>query len=138
MAENDPRRSLSVDNLKSLLYRGWNETIKRLSEPTSFFKGLKIEFYKDLKDNHNNIRDRWNYPTYQADVKKVLFDATNGECAFCGDKVSENDFDVEQYLPKKFFPYLSYSFENYLCCCKNCNQNLKDYYRNHLKIKEKI
>jgi hypothetical protein len=26
------------------------------------------------------------------------------------------------------FPYLSYSFENYLCCCKHCNQSLKRTY----------
>ena len=101
----------------------------RLEEPESFFKNeKKIEFYKDLRDSNGKIRSRWNLPTYQEDIKKVLFNTTGGECAFCGKKVSESDFDVEHYLPKEQFPYLAYSFENYLCSCKHCNQSLKKTY----------
>ena len=101
----------------------------RLDEPESFFKNeKKIEFYKDLRDSSGKIRSRWNLPTYQEDNKKVVFNTTGGECAFCGRKVGESDFDVEHYLPKEQFPYLTYSFENYLCSCKHCNQNLKKTY----------
>ena len=55
----------------------------RLEEPESFFKNeKKIEFYKDLRDSSGKIRSRWNLPTYQEDIKKVLFNTTNGECAY--------------------------------------------------------
>jgi uncharacterized protein (TIGR02646 family) len=113
----------------------------RLDEPQSFFKGeKKIEFYKDLKDNKGNIRDRWNYSKYQADLRSVLYEISGGECTFCGKKVSEIDFDIEHYLPKKFFPYLSYDFGNYLCSCKYCNQVLKkNFYPESLEtIREKL
>ena len=101
----------------------------RLEEPESFFKNeKKTEFYKDLRDSNGKIRNRWNLPTYQEDIKKVLFNTTNGECAFCSRKVGDSDFDVEHYFPKEQFPYLAYSFENYLCSCKHCNQSLKKTY----------
>jgi len=115
--------------------------VKRLDEPESFFKDdKKIDFYKDLRDNNEKIRDRWNLPKYQSDLKKVLSDMSNGECVFCGKYVGTDNFDIDHYLPKEAFPYLSYSFENYLCTCEHCNENVKKtYYPKSLdNIKDKL
>lgn len=103
--------------------------LTRLNEPITFFKGdTKIEFYKNLKDNNGKIRARWNFPIYRNEIRRVLIETSDGECAYCGKKVNDDDFDIEHFLPKEKFPYLSYYFDNYLCSCKSCNQNKKKSY----------
>jgi uncharacterized protein (TIGR02646 family) len=112
--------------------------IIRDAEPISFFKGeKKIEFYQDLRDDKGKIRDRWNLPTYKKDLVEVLLRMSRGECSFCGTKLGESNLDVEHYLPKEQFPYLSYCFENYLASCKPCNQNRKrSYYPRSLESRK--
>lgn len=115
--------------------------IARGAEPVSFFKNeKKIEFYNDLRDDKGKIRDRWNLPTYKKDLVEVLLRMSSGECSFCGTKLGESNLDIEHYLPKEQFPYLSYYFENYLASCKPCNQNRKrSYYPKSLEsIKDKL
>ncbi len=115
--------------------------LKRINEPDSFFKSdIKIDFYKKLRDKNGKIRTRWNLPNYRNEIRQVLIETSAGECAFCGKKVNNDDFDIEHYLPKEYFPYLSYYFDNYLCSCKSCNQNKKkSYFPKSLEnIKEKL
>lgn len=115
--------------------------LTRVNEPESFFKNKKkIDFYKDLRDEKGKIRDRWNYETYKSDLCKALLSMSKNECSFCGTIISETNMDIEHFLPKENFPYLSYSFENYLASCKKCNQNTKrNYYPKSLEpIKDKL
>lgn len=115
--------------------------LERLKEPDSFFRGeKKVQFYKDLRDSNGKIRDRWNLTAYQNDLKISLSKISSGECVFCGKYVGDRNFDIEHFLPKEHFPYLSYSFDNYLCSCKYCNQNIKkSFYPKSLDaIKDKL
>ena len=100
--------------------------ISRSSQPDSFFSGeKKVEFYKNLYDEKNKIHDRWNYSTYQNDLQTTLLEMSQQECSFSGEKINAESMDIEHYLPKEKFPYLSYYFENYLASCKPCNQHKK-------------
>ncbi len=85
----------------------------------------KLNYYENLRDSNGKIITRWNYPNYRDKLKPILSEMSHGECAFCGAKIGDKDFDIEHYLPKERFPYLSYSTDNYLPACKKCNQSLK-------------
>ena len=84
----------------------------------------KVENYQQLYNNKGKIKPRWNYESNKI-LKEELLKMTNAECVYCGKKININDFDVEHFLPKSEFPYLSYSYLNLLASCKICNQNLK-------------
>ena len=46
-------------------------------------------------------------------------------CVYCGKFINETELDVDHYLPKNKFPYLSYCWDNLLPLCKQCNQCFK-------------
>lgn len=103
----------------------------------------KIKFYDNLRDKSGNIRDRWNSTCKDKDgiskIRKKLLEMSEGHCAFCGVKIDDTQMDVEHFLPKEGFEYLSYCWENYLPSCKTCNQNHKGtFIPESLKNKELI
>ncbi len=108
--------------------------LKRLPPPDCFdndietSKNEKISYYQNTGKG-TTINPRWNNVCKDADgiskIRKKLLEMSNNTCAFCGIKVDNSTFDVEHFLPKDKFPYLAYSFENYLPSCKSCNQTRK-------------
>jgi len=100
--------------------------MKKINKPKKpeFFKLDTIENYKKLRAKDNKIIARWNYDNKNIKEFKIWFlDIFNEECAYCGDKVKR--VEIDHYLPKSEFPYLSYCYDNYLLSCSNCNQKLK-------------
>lgn len=106
--------------------------INRLSPPDCFDNNIskdeKIEYYQNTGKG-KTINPRWNNICKDTDgislVRKKLLEMSGSSCVFCGVCVSDESFDVEHFLPKNKFPYLAYCFENYLPCCKICNQTRK-------------
>ncbi|TAE74784.1 MAG: hypothetical protein EAZ85_03980 [Bacteroidetes bacterium] len=106
--------------------------ISRLSPPDCFDNNIskdeKIEYYQNTGKS-KTINPRWNNICKDTDgislVRKKLLEMSDNVCAFCGVRVFNESFDVEHFLPKDEFPYLAYCFENYLPCCKTCNQTRK-------------
>lgn len=84
----------------------------------------KIENYQNLYSVSNKVISRWNYAENSL-LKDELLKMSNFECAYCGEKINLSKLDVEHFLPKSKFPYLSYSYLNLLPSCKTCNQTLK-------------
>ena len=100
--------------------------IQRSKEPTGFFNSEeKRNYYINLRNKAGKIQDRWNLDSVRHELRSTLLDMSKNECSYCGRKISAGDMDIDHYLPKEKFPYLSYSFENYLPSCKHCNQSLK-------------
>lgn len=93
----------------------------------SWYNLDKIENYINLRGADGQILSRWNTKTkHNSDFKDHLIALTNGECVFCGKYL--DDWDVEHYLPKTIFNYLTYSYNNLFPCCTECNQKLKKTY----------
>ena len=111
--------------------------MKKINKPKkpSFFKLDTIKNYKNLKNKDNKIIARWNYDNKNIkEFKPWFLDIFNQECSYCGIKLKS--VEVDHYLPKSEFPYLSYCYDNYLLSCSDCNQKLKgDFYPESLKGK---
>ena len=56
-------------------------------------------------------------------VRDELLRMFNEECAFCGKRLLDENTDtqVDHFLPKKLFKYLSLCWENLILLCGNCN-----------------
>ncbi len=56
-------------------------------------------------------------------VCEELHKMFDGECAFCGKRLSSEDSDtqVDHFLPKKRFKFLSLAWENMILLCGDCN-----------------
>lgn len=64
---------------------------------------------------------------------------SDGYCAYCGNLISIEEMDVDNYLPSSKYPYIAYCFDNYLPSCKKCNQTIKkDFVPNALKDKSVV
>lgn len=99
------------------------------------------KLYKDLYDEKGDVKPRWNTMRENGKriVRQYLLSITNGTCIYCGKKINDSDMDVEHFLPKSVFPYLSYCLENLLPSCKRCNQNYKkDFVPKDIKDKKII
>lgn len=80
--------------------------------------------YENLLNPNGTVRSRWNSDTScNRILKETLLKMCGGECSYCGKILDE--WDIDHYLPKTPFKYLSYSYENMLPSCKRCNQDLK-------------
>ncbi len=113
------------------LYRNSVEAPSKLLDDS-----VKKDYYKNLRDEKNKIRDRWN--TIQENkckvVREQLLKLSDGCCAYCGKKIRGSEMDVDHFLPSFNFPYIAYCWENLLPSCKRCNQTYKhDYVPTSLK-----
>ncbi len=84
----------------------------------------KKKFYQHILQK-GTVQAHWNSRKYQNKIKNYLAELSESECAFCGIYLRGKEFDIEHFLPKSIFPYLSYSEDNYLPSCTHCNQRLK-------------
>jgi uncharacterized protein (TIGR02646 family) len=56
------------------------------------------------------------------DIKEVLFATSSGKCAFCECIPSEGgNIEVEHFKPKSIYPNYTFSWDNFLPSCRNCN-----------------
>lgn len=66
-------------------------------------------------------RDHWNDREQGvAPVPKALRGMSNERCAWC-ERALDDNFKVEHYLPRKYFPWLAFQWENLLPACGRCN-----------------
>ena len=113
--------------------------IIRKPQPTCWTDAKKQGFYADLRDDKGKIRPRWLYTCIdkidnESHIRKELLASSECCCAYCGKRITLEEMDVDHYLPKEAFEYLSYCWENYLPTCKPCNQNKKrDYVPDSMK-----
>ena len=63
---------------------------------------------------------KWNSP----DVRGALLAMHGYACAYCQMEILDTT-DVEHFRPKSKYPWLAYSFSNYLLSCVHCNQREK-------------
>ncbi|HDV6632356.1 TPA: HNH endonuclease [Legionella pneumophila] len=53
-------------------------------------------------------------------------------CAYCETRETElggsQSFHIDHYRPKKIFPELTYSYNNLIYACRNCNQYKSDFW----------
>lgn len=87
--------------------------------------GIFFYFYENLLDSKTFRK----YYCEDEDIKTKYRDMVKqeGYCPTCGllKFNSSGDVDIDHYLPKSKFPYLSIYSENLLGICKTCNQNAK-------------
>ncbi|OHD14324.1 MAG: TIGR02646 family protein [Spirochaetes bacterium GWD1_27_9] len=57
------------------------------------------------------------------DVKELLKTIYNKKCAYCEKSVLDNTPPIEHYRPKSIYWWLSFSWDNLLLCCEECNRN---------------
>lgn len=113
--------------------------IKRKAQPICWTDARKQGFYNNLRDDKGEIRLRWLYTCtdksdHKSHIRKDLLASSESCCAYCGKRITLEEMDVDHYLPKEAFEYLSYCWENYLPACKPCNQNKKrDYVPDSMK-----
>lgn len=54
------------------------------------------------------------------DIKVALKSIYNNKCAYCESKIEQ--INIEHYRPKKIYYWLSFSWDNLIISCPNCNQ----------------
>ncbi|MDO7443548.1 hypothetical protein Q5X61_07290 [Acinetobacter baumannii] len=60
------------------------------------------------------------------DIKDALFKLSHKKCAFCEGFPEDNgNIEVEHFHPKSLYPEEAFKWENFLPCCRKCN-NAKD------------
>lgn len=58
-------------------------------------------------------------------IYKTLRRNQRCRCAYCGFLKAFEKFDIEHYLPKRYYPNLMFSPYNLVLACKCCNRDLK-------------
>ncbi|MFT5323547.1 MAG: hypothetical protein ACI8P0_001397 [Planctomycetaceae bacterium] len=81
----------------------------------------KINHWKDGR----NAKGEWSSVWNNADVRGALFAMHGSVCSYCLCKFDRDRGDVEHFRPKKIYPWLAYSFSNYLLSCLTCNRVFK-------------
>ncbi|MBE4398809.1 hypothetical protein HJ025_18905 [Vibrio parahaemolyticus] len=70
-----------------------------------------LENYKQISGSiygHQDVKNS---------LKMLYFD----KCYICEGDISSGDYDVEHYLPKRYFPQLGYTWQNLHKACTGCN-----------------
>ncbi len=90
-------------------------------------KNLELHKKNEPKTFDNNI---WANP----DVRGLLYATFGRVCGYCGENLTERDFEVDHYRPQKAvaedehhggYWWLAYEFENYVLACSTCNNTYK-------------
>lgn len=81
-----------------------------------------VQEYGTYKDIPKDKRDTaLKYYRHQ-DIKDILFESTNRKCAFCEGFPEDNgNIEVEHFHPKSLYPQETFSWGNFLPCCRKCN-----------------
>lgn len=88
----------------------------------------RVAWYPNLRNERDQIRDRWNDKDSEGNqpVRDMLLALTEKECVYCGTFIGGGkSWEVEHYLPKEKFPRLSYCWTNLLPGCAACNKYRK-------------
>jgi hypothetical protein len=103
--------------------------MKKITKPAKpkSFKISTLANYLDLRGSDGKIKQRWNHSNQDILNFRVFFrEIFDLECAYCGIRVDREEID--HFLPKSKFPYLSYCYDNYIFSCHTCNQKKGDFY----------
>lgn len=85
-----------------------------------------VQQYETYKNIPKEIKDAALKHYRHQDIKDVLFESTYRKCAFCEGFPEDNgNIEVEHFHPKSLYPEEAFSWENFLPCCRKCN-NAKD------------
>jgi len=56
------------------------------------------------------------------DVQSKLIEIYHNKCAYCEKNLDDTDKNIEHYRPKSIYYWLSFSWDNLLFCCAQCNR----------------
>jgi HNH endonuclease len=95
--------------------------------------------YAELRYPSGEIRPLWN--DLEKDehgvgaVRRALLAMSDGECAYCGLHVDNDQMQVDHILPKKCFELLAYAWANLLPSCGGCNRRKLEFFPEPLRGK---
>jgi len=96
---------------------------------------------KEMMDNYyrNNLttvdiwgeRKRENQKRYRKNRRIKIFNKFNGRCAYCGQKIKIENFEIDHKIPKIAGEKEIHEYKNLVPACKTCNS-----IKNNLTIEE--
>lgn len=104
----------------------WQNQIDRTFELDGTEKLFLDAFCSKKEFSHKSWDDKDpSLVSIKSKIYKILRRIQRCRCAYCGLlKISEK-FDIEHFLPKRYYPKLMFSPYNLVLACKRCNRDLK-------------
>ena len=87
------------------------------------------------KNEKNELKKRFNSLSFKQAFIENYFSNTQARCCICGQllETAKNDTgdsyivaDIEHIFPKSKFPQFVFVYKNWIPCCKECNQTIKN------------
>lgn len=88
-----------------------------------------------IKSEKNELQKRFNSLSFKQSFIKNYFSNMKARCCICGQllETAKNDdgdsyiiADIEHIFPKSKFPQFVFLYTNWIPCCKECNQTIKN------------
>jgi uncharacterized protein (TIGR02646 family) len=105
--------------------------LRKKNLPTALRQKLKVlqdpidalMLYQDKVETAADVWNKKDAKAFQA-VRGILEEMCPGvhRCVYCEDARGD---DIEHFHPKKFYPEMTFVWENYLLACSVCNSNFK-------------